>query len=409
MSPFNFQVESFEFETELESKVNRNSRDYIKWVQQSLNQIMRLKLTVDGITGAQTRSAIRTFQQRQGLVADGIVGEKTEAALRAALGGPTPGGGAAACVGIRQPAEVLDGFAFNREQMPSTHQPTIVRIANCILASHNTAQPIRSVLIAGHTDPVGGEIYNLDLAYRRAEDVERRLRAALENIKRGSASLVTLEVDTCGEAQPISGVNAQNRRVEIFVPVKRRPPSKCPPYIARIRLHVKILQEPTVPIPTMLAAMRQVYGSAGFLVELASTEHLDLPDLVDLDIHCPGSATATCCPFPCASANLNAEVVSLFQNRNNVGANDVVVYFVRTTSPSLAGCCAHPPGRPGAVVVQSASQWVMSHEVGHVLGLRHFTDSDRLMHPIDAFTNPPPDLVPCEVRAIDASSLSIDC
>ena len=90
MSPFNFQVESFEFETELESKVNRNSRDYIQWVQQSLNQIMGLGLAVDGIIGAQTRSAIRSFQQRQGLKVDGIVGSQTEGALVAAGAGSPP-------------------------------------------------------------------------------------------------------------------------------------------------------------------------------------------------------------------------------------------------------------------------------------------------------------------------------
>jgi phosphatidylserine/phosphatidylglycerophosphate/cardiolipin synthase-like enzyme len=86
MSPFNLQVEPFEFEAELE--VNRNSRDYIRWVQQSLNQIMGLKLAVDGIMGAQTRSAVRSFQQKRGLKPDGIVGTQTEAALKVASAGP---------------------------------------------------------------------------------------------------------------------------------------------------------------------------------------------------------------------------------------------------------------------------------------------------------------------------------
>ena len=89
---FNFEIERFEFEPELEgewqSEVNRSSRDYIKWVQSSLNQIMGLKLAVDGDLGTQTRSAIRSFQQQQGLKSDGIVGEQTERALIAAGGSP---------------------------------------------------------------------------------------------------------------------------------------------------------------------------------------------------------------------------------------------------------------------------------------------------------------------------------
>ena len=66
---FRLRAEPFEFEsdlatesldTEWEGEVNRSSRDYIKWVQLALNQIMGLRLAVDGDLGAQTRSAIRS-------------------------------------------------------------------------------------------------------------------------------------------------------------------------------------------------------------------------------------------------------------------------------------------------------------------------------------------------------------
>jgi hypothetical protein len=56
-----------------------------------LNKILGLRLAVDGITGAQTRSAIRSFQQRSGLPADGIVGPQTEGALIRAGAGNPPG------------------------------------------------------------------------------------------------------------------------------------------------------------------------------------------------------------------------------------------------------------------------------------------------------------------------------
>ena len=81
-------------ETAWQDEVNRSSRDYIKWVQQALNRIMGLRLAVDGISGTQTRSAVRSFQQQRGLAVDGIVGPQTEQALIAAGVGNPPGMGA---------------------------------------------------------------------------------------------------------------------------------------------------------------------------------------------------------------------------------------------------------------------------------------------------------------------------
>jgi peptidoglycan hydrolase-like protein with peptidoglycan-binding domain len=79
------QPEAFEFHNEFEyggtGGGNRNNNEFVKWVQRSLNQILGLRLTEDGIAGPQTRSAIRSFQQKQGITPDGVVGQKTEKAL----------------------------------------------------------------------------------------------------------------------------------------------------------------------------------------------------------------------------------------------------------------------------------------------------------------------------------------
>jgi peptidoglycan hydrolase-like protein with peptidoglycan-binding domain len=88
---FGIQPEAFAFEAEPEAftawqpeapgpwqqEQNRGSADYIRWVQSALNQVLGLNLAVDERMGPQTRSAIRTFQQRQGLVVDGVVGPRT--------------------------------------------------------------------------------------------------------------------------------------------------------------------------------------------------------------------------------------------------------------------------------------------------------------------------------------------
>jgi peptidoglycan hydrolase-like protein with peptidoglycan-binding domain len=68
----------------------RTSRPYVAWVQNTLNRVLGPRLVVDGIMGPATRSAIRTFQQREELQVDGIVGPLTERRLIAATGVPTP-------------------------------------------------------------------------------------------------------------------------------------------------------------------------------------------------------------------------------------------------------------------------------------------------------------------------------
>jgi len=55
--------------------------EFLRWVQATLNQVLNLRLPVDGLAGPETRRAIRSFQQRAGLPADGIVGPETRQAL----------------------------------------------------------------------------------------------------------------------------------------------------------------------------------------------------------------------------------------------------------------------------------------------------------------------------------------
>jgi hypothetical protein len=162
----------------------------------------------------------------------------------------------------------------------------------------------------------------------------------------------------------------------------------------QVRLHVKILSEPTsVSRAQMVQSMQQVYGSIGIDVVVASVETLSLPLLNDLDV---GS---------CTMGSTTAEQNQLFAHRNNAGANDMCVYFVRSTVPPLNGCAAFPAGEPGAVITSVASPWTLGHECGHVLGLSHVPDSHRLMYGGGTWgiTNPPPVLIQSEVNTMIAS------
>jgi hypothetical protein len=178
---------------------------------------------------------------------------------------------------------------------------------------------------------------------------------------------------------------------------------RVPQLPKNVRLHVKILFEPiTGSIEDMLENCRQVFNSVGIGIELVSTESLDLPDLMDLDIgECPGGG------------GLTADQQQLFEYRNNVAGNDVVVYFVRSLIQPASGCARHPAGKPGAAIASLPSMWTLTHELGHVLGLVHCDTDDalklqRLMTSAGTalITNLPPDLVASEVSMLKSSTLT---
>jgi hypothetical protein len=77
--------------------------EYMRCVQSALNDVLGLGLPLHGIADSATRSAIHSFQQRQGLPADGVVGPDTERALIAARGGGSPRDGADGPTGPRTP------------------------------------------------------------------------------------------------------------------------------------------------------------------------------------------------------------------------------------------------------------------------------------------------------------------
>ncbi|SEG73002.1 Matrixin [Nonomuraea solani] len=173
------------------------------------------------------------------------------------------------------------------------------------------------------------------------------------------------------------------------------------PFNSRVRLHVKLLTAPTAfTIDQMVQSMREVYRSVNIMVEVGSTENLTIADQ-DIEVGA------------CVFGQTTQEQRDLFDNRDNVGVNDVAVYVARTVisnGRALNGCAAHD-GRPSCVIARAATQWTMAHEVGHVLGLRHVDDNDRLMtgNGTANITNPPPDLIESERQTMESSAQTQLC
>jgi len=86
----------------IKERVGHKNKEQVKDIQTCLKNAGFYKGEVDGVKGRKTRSAIKKFQEANGLTADGIVGKKTwEALSKYTSGGETP---AAAAGGIEEEA-----------------------------------------------------------------------------------------------------------------------------------------------------------------------------------------------------------------------------------------------------------------------------------------------------------------
>ncbi len=79
------------------------------------------------------------------------------------------------------------------------------RVADVLIKYHQT-----SIRIEGHTDSTGSETYNQILSEKRAQAVKNAL------VQYGVISS-RIQIIGYGESQPISSVNAMNRRVNIVI------------------------------------------------------------------------------------------------------------------------------------------------------------------------------------------------
>lgn len=96
-------------------------------------------------------------------------------------------------------------FDFDSATLKPGSYAELNRVANVLVQYPHTR-----IRVEGHTDMVGGEIYNQQLSERRAESVKSAL------VQRGVSPhrIVTIGY---GKSQPISSVDALNRRVEIVI------------------------------------------------------------------------------------------------------------------------------------------------------------------------------------------------
>ncbi|KPA20571.1 Outer membrane protein A precursor [Shimia sp. SK013] len=121
--------------------------------------------------------------------------------------------------GIAEEQGYFVRFEFNSDSLTPEYTAHLDRLAQVLVSS---ALEGSCFMLVGHSDTVGGEIYNLALSKRRASQVAAYL------VARGGVSLARLGTEARGEATGVPGVpgpHPLNRRVEILA--KRQTADGC--------------------------------------------------------------------------------------------------------------------------------------------------------------------------------------
>lgn len=218
-----YEYEGFDSSLEMEwlGEVNRRSAAYVRWVQQALNRIVGAGLAVDGISGRQTRAAVRRFQRQAGLQTDGVVGARTERALVAAGAGAPPGG--AAGTPTRPPAPAPGSFRLVPVESPGggrikdkrdPHPSNITTVTGTgrrqIPLQRHAAQAWRAMVAAARADGIAHPLLLPTSGYRSRARQEKLWRNALR--KYGSTQVARRWV-----APPGGSAHQSGRAIDLYL------------------------------------------------------------------------------------------------------------------------------------------------------------------------------------------------
>lgn len=263
--------------------------------------------------------------------------------------------------------ETLEGFAFDKDNLTPDHQARLQALAQTVAASQSSRQPVRSIRIVGHTDPVGSAQYNLTLGQRRAEQVGRQLRATLEGLRPGIVQSLTISEESRGESEPVGTDAARNRRVQVCLTrpagPKPPPPSREPNRWRRImgpgvRAGNKVthLVDGPETFRAMAAAIRTATQRGHYIYLLGWWLDDDVP-LVAPYPPLPGNRLGPVAPDP------NSTIRALFANAARQGVQVRAMLWDQTGKKKNTAEVARIQALPGGAALLDNNQlrsWIGS-------------------------------------------------
>jgi hypothetical protein len=120
-----------------------------------------------------------------------------------------------------RPFMVVDRFRFDGATLDAYQARLVQRIAAYVVERSEGARPIAAIHLVGYTDARGGAAYNRALGERRSQAVQAALRQAIEALRPGLTTTLSMDSTTEGAAAlvaPNTPVAApRNRRVAVFL------------------------------------------------------------------------------------------------------------------------------------------------------------------------------------------------
>jgi hypothetical protein len=161
--------------------------------------------------------------------------------------------------------------------------------------------------------------------------------------------------------------------------------------------------------PFVRVAVVTITGATRSLQRDLDTANSIYSSECDAWVYCEGAITAdrpgllVLAQDDCSSNGhqVSEEEDELFDLGRNLGA-DLVAYYVSGDTAGFRGCAAHPAGRRGFWVGDTATQWTWTHELTHVVGdNQHVSNTDNLMfRDTGMLTALPPDLTSSQAERV---------